>query len=100
MLPLAATTLDNLKKVPPMTWLKIAAVLAGFVVAIVILRKLARLNKVLLAVIVFVTVVIIGFSWVYERNEPAFLTPLVDQIAPFLPSKGSYGKQAGGARKM
>lgn len=100
MFPLAATALDSLKKVPPMTWLKIAAILAGFVVGIVVLRKIARMNKIVLAVIVFIVVVITGFSWVYERNEPAFLTPIVDKIAPFFPSKGSYGKQSTGGPKM
>jgi uncharacterized membrane protein YGL010W len=58
------------------------------------------MNKVVLAVIVFVVVVIMGFSWVYERNEPAFLTPLVEKIAPFFPSKGSYGNQQKAGPKM
>jgi hypothetical protein len=100
MFPLAATALDTLKKLPPSTWLKIAAILAGFVLAIIILRKIARMNKIVLGVIVFVTVVIVGFSWVYERNEPKFLTPLVEKIAPFFPSKGSYGNQQQGGPKM
>ena len=83
-----------------MTWLKIAAILVGFVVAIIVLRKIARMNKIVLAVIVFIVVVITGFSWVYERNEPAFLTPIVNKIAPFFPAKGSYGNQQQGGHKM
>jgi hypothetical protein len=35
------------------------------------------------------------FNWIYHRTEPKFLTPLVDRIAPFFPSAGSYdAKQA------
>ena len=100
MFPLAAATaLDTLKQLPPMTWLKIAAILVTFVLAIVFLRKIARMNKVVLAVICFVVTVILFFNWVYERSEPAFLTPLVDKIAPFFPSKGGYGgKQQQGPR--
>ena len=99
MFPLAATALDSLKQLPPMTWLKIAAVLAGFMVVVVFFRKIAQMNKVVLAVIVFVITVLLFFNWVYERSEPRFLTPLVDKIAPFFPSKGSYGgKQQGGPR--
>jgi hypothetical protein len=99
MFPLAATALDMLKQLPPITWLKIAAVLAGFVVTVVFFRKIAQMNKVVLAVIVFVITVLLFFNWVYERSEPRFLTPLVDKIAPFFPSKGSYGgKQQGGPR--
>ena len=37
-----------------------------------------------------VTVTVVGFHWIYNRQEPKFLTPLVDKIAPFLPSAGSY----------
>ena len=33
----------------------------------------------------------VGFNWIYERNEPAFLTPIVEKIAPFFPAKDSYG---------
>jgi hypothetical protein len=100
MFPLAATALDTLKQLPAMTWLKLAAIVAGFVVIVIFLRKIARMNKVVLAVIVFVVFTIVGFSWVYERNEPAFLTPLVEKIAPFFPSKGSYGGKQQQGPKM
>ncbi len=46
-----------------------------------------------LAIIAFVIFTVVGVNWIYERNEPAFMTPIVDKIAPFLPSKGAYGKQ-------
>jgi len=91
----AATTLDKLKQIPPAFWLKVGAVVLGIIVVVIVLQKVAQMNKVVLAVIAFVVVMIVGVNWIYERNEPAFLTPLVDKIAPFLPSKGSYGaKQA------
>jgi len=38
---------------------------------------------------------VVFFSWVYNRNEPKFLTPIVEKIAPFFPSAGAYNaKQA------
>ncbi len=64
--------------------------LVGIFAAIFAVRYILRLNKFLL----FFTFVIViaGFfgSWTYNRNEPAFLTPVVDFIAPILPSKGAY----------
>ena len=91
----AATTLDKLKQIPPQFWWKVGLVVLGLIVIVTVLQKLAGANKVVMAVIAFVVVMIVGVNWIYERNEPAFLTPLVDKIAPFLPSKGSYGaKQA------
>jgi uncharacterized protein YacL len=87
----AETTIDKLKRVPPEFWWKVGLVVLGLIVAVIILQKVAHMNKIVLAIIIFVVVTVVGFNWIYERNEPKFLTPLVDKIAPFLPSKGSYG---------
>jgi len=58
-------------------------------------RRVMKMNKIIAAVIVFVVGTVVFFSWVYNRNEPAFLTPLVSRIAPFFPSAGSLRQQAG-----
>lgn len=87
--------LEKLKHIPPEFWWKLGLVVLGIVVAVIVLRKLAGMNKVVMAIVVFVVVTVVGFNWIYERNEPAFLTPVIDKVAPFLPSKGSYNaKQA------
>lgn len=94
-MPLFATTtaLEKIQKVPPLWWLKASLFILGFIAVVILLRKIAHMNKMVLGVIVFVVVVGLGFSWVYERNEPAFMTPLVNRVAPFFPAKGSYGAQ-------
>ena len=92
--------MEKLKEVPPAFWLKLLLGVAIFVGAIIALRKVAAMNKVVLAVIAFIVIVVIGVNWVYERNEPAFLTPVVNKIAPFLPSKGSYGGKQQAGPKM
>jgi hypothetical protein len=50
----------------------------------------ARMNKFVLFAIIAVTVLVVGITWVYERNEPKFLTPLIDTIAPFFPARSHY----------
>lgn len=92
LLPLAASALDTAKTIPPATWLKLGIGIAAFVIAVLVLRKIAQMNKVLLGVVVFVVVSIFFFSWVYNRNEPKWMTPLVDKIAPFFPSAGHLEK--------
>lgn len=87
----AATPMERLKAIPPAFWMKVGIGVAIFIGAVILLRKIAAMNKVILGVVAFVIVVVVGFNWVYERTEPAFLTPLVNKIAPFLPTKGSYG---------
>ncbi|HEY8932891.1 MAG TPA: hypothetical protein VIM44_06240 [Rariglobus sp.] len=97
MLLLAATALEKMQSVPMKVWGNVALFLLIFVVAIFIIRKAAEMNKVLLAVIVFVVGSIVCLNWIYARNEPKFLTPIIDPIAKFFPSAE---KQAAKEKKM
>lgn len=84
----APTVVDRLKQIPFDFWWKMAIGVAALVAVVVILRKVAKMNKVLLAVGVFLVVTIVGFNWIYERSEPAWATPAVQFLAGFLPTKG------------
>jgi hypothetical protein len=92
MLFLAVTTIDKLKAVPPKDWWIFAGCIVGFFLCVFVLRRLLRVNKVFLFLGVFVVCGFTFVSWVYNRNEPAFLTPFVDQLAQFLPTKNAYAK--------
>lgn len=96
---LAASALDTVKQLPASTWIKIAIALAAIVVAVILLRKIASTNKIVLGVVVFVVCTVVFFSWVYNRNEPKFLSPIIDRIAPFFPSAGSYNAKQQSAPK-
>ena len=90
MLLLAATALEKIKDVPAMFWIKAFAVIAGFVVAVIVFQKVVHMNKLVLGLIIFVVGGVVGFRWVYERDEPAFMTPIIGLIADsgFFPTKG------------
>jgi len=90
MVLFAVTAIEKMKTLPPAVWLKIGIAIAALVIAVFVLRKILRMNKVIAGVIVFVVCTVVFFSWVYNRNEPKFLTPLINRIAPFFPSAGSY----------
>jgi hypothetical protein len=83
---LAATTLEKMQAVPAKVWINIGIGILVFVVGIILIRKAAGMNKVLLSVIIFVVVTIVGFNWVYSRNEPKFMTPIIEPLADFFPS--------------
>jgi hypothetical protein len=57
------------------------------------LRKVAKMNKVVLAVVTFVVVTVVGFNWVYERTEPEWATPMVGFLSGFFPTKGPPAKK-------
>jgi hypothetical protein len=86
----ATTTLDKLQKIPPAFWLKLGGAVLGVILVVVILRKVLKVNKFVLGGVTFVTCGIVFFNWIYNRTEPAFLTPLVNRIAPFFPAAGAY----------
>lgn len=90
MLFLATSALEKAQSIPPATWLKLGIAVAAIVAVVVVLRAVAKMNKILLGVGVFVVVSIVFFSWIYNRNEPKWMTPVIEKIAPFFPSAGSY----------
>lgn len=89
----AVTALEKMKTLPPDVWLKIGIAVAAVVIAMFVFRRIMKLNKVIAGVVVFVVVTVVFFSWVYNRNEPKFLTPIVERIAPFFPSAGAYASK-------
>ncbi|HEU5081471.1 MAG TPA: hypothetical protein VFT72_19820 [Opitutaceae bacterium] len=90
MLILAASALEKAASLPGSFWLKVGLGVAAFLLAVVLLRKLMETNKVILIAVGFVLCSLVFINWVYERNEPAFLTPIVNVLAEFLPTKGAY----------
>jgi hypothetical protein len=90
MLLLAATTLEKLQAVPARFWMNVALAIGVGLVIIILIRYASRMNKLVLSLVIFIMVAVVGVHWVYERNEPKFLTPTVNKIAPYLPKKPQY----------
>jgi len=84
------TPLEKLQHIPPAFWLKLGLAVLAVILAVVLLRKIAQMNKVILAAVVFVVLTIVGFNWIYQRNEPSWATPVVEKLAGFFPTKGAY----------
>ncbi|MDB6165673.1 MAG: hypothetical protein JWQ83_813 [Lacunisphaera sp.] len=86
----AVTAFDKLQTLPPAVWLKIGIAILSLVVVVFVLRRVMKMNKIIAGVVIFVVTTVVFFSWVYNRNEPKFMTPLVERIAPFFPTAGAY----------
>jgi hypothetical protein len=83
----ATTTADRLRAIPSDVWMKLALGVIGLVIALIILRKVAGMNKVVLTVVALFFATMGGFNWIYERSEPAWATPFVSVVAGFVPTK-------------
>lgn len=90
MLAIAMTTLEKLQMVPTRFWLNALMLIAFGVIAIILVRHAAEMNRAILSMIVLLMITTVGFHWVYERNEPAAFSPIINKIAPLFPSKISY----------
>jgi apolipoprotein N-acyltransferase len=90
--PMPATGLDKLRAIPTEFWVKAGIAVLALVIVVLVLRKLAQANKVVVAVVAFIVLSMVGFNWIYERNEPAWATPVVEKLAGFFPSKGKLEK--------
>ena len=86
-----AAALDITKvteKLPPDFWMKTGIFLGIVVVLVLAVRFYQNSNKIFLTLGLAVVVGIVFFSMVYNRNEPAWLTPVIEPLAQFFPSKG------------
>jgi len=86
----AVSAVDKMKTLPPDIWLKIGVTIAAILIVILVMRHVLKMNRIIAGIVMFVVFSVFFFSWVYNRNEPKFLTPIIERIAPFFPSAGSY----------
>ncbi len=86
----AVTAAEKLQKIPTAFWINVALAVLIIVGVVIVMRKLAGTNKVVLAVLSLIIISVVGFNWIYERNEPKFLTPVVDKLSGFFPTKAGY----------
>ena len=90
---LPVTTLDRLRAIPPEFWLRVAVAIGMVIALVFFLRKVAKMNKLVLTIVTFIVVTVVGFNWIWERDEPAWATPAVNFLSGFLPSKGPPPKK-------
>jgi uncharacterized membrane protein HdeD (DUF308 family) len=84
----SSTVWQKLHNVPTDFWIRMAIGIAIIVAVVLVLRKLAQVNKVVLTVVAGLFLSVVGFSWIYERNEPTWATPAVSFLSGFFPTKG------------
>jgi fucose 4-O-acetylase-like acetyltransferase len=82
--------LEKIEKIPHAFWLKLAIVIVGLILFVIVLRKILSINKFVMGGIIFIGGGLIWFNWLYYRTEPKFLSPFFDKIAPFFPTAGAY----------
>jgi hypothetical protein len=90
---------EQLKHVPRQFWINLAICIVALVLILRVWRALKRFNDYAPYFAAALAAAFIFFYWVYERTEPAFLTPIVDRIAPFVPTHSQQDRIVEKARK-
>jgi hypothetical protein len=72
---------------PDSDWLRFGVLLLVLLAVLQAVRLVSRVNRSVLFTVFIIGVVGLFSSWVRNRNEPQFLTPVVDAVAPFFPAK-------------
>lgn len=90
---------EQLKRVPKDTWINLLVVVVALFLIVRMWRALKKINDYAPYVVATLTFGSIFFYWVYARTEPRFLTPIVEQLAPFFPSKARQDQIQEGRRK-
>jgi hypothetical protein len=76
------------EKLPPDFLMKTAIFLGVVIVVVLAVRFYQNSNKIFLTIGIAVVTGVIFFNWIYNRSEPEFLSPLIEPLANFFPSKG------------
>ncbi|HVU32858.1 MAG TPA: hypothetical protein VHE61_05450 [Opitutaceae bacterium] len=88
-LAVATTTLDRLQHVAPAAWTRIGIAVLALVAVVIVLRKVAKINKLILAIVVCLAASFVGFNWIYQGNEPDWARPVIEPLTKFFPTKDS-----------
>ena len=70
-------------------WFPYAIGVLGLIFAFSVWQTLKSLPKLVMYPIIMATAMIVFMNWVYYRNEPEILTPMVNMIAQFMPTSGT-----------
>ncbi len=84
----ASSVADQLRNVPKQTWLNLAICVFAVIIVVRLWKGLKKLNDYAPWFAAALAGSFILFYWVYERNEPEFMTPVVEKLSFFMPTKG------------
>jgi len=85
-----ASTWDKLRHIPSQTWINLGICVLAIVLIVRTWRMLKKFNDYAPWIGAALVSTTIMAYWIYERAEPRFLTPVVERLADFLPTKAKH----------
>ena len=78
---------ETYRQLPESDWLRFGVLLLVLLTVLWLMRLVSRVNRYVLFVAFVFGIFGLMASWVHNRNEPTFMTPVVDVVAPWFPAK-------------
>lgn len=75
------------EKLPPDFLMKTGLFLLVVLVIVIAVKIYQGSNKIFLSILLCAVIGIVFFNWIYNRSEPAFLTPIIEPLSQFFPTK-------------
>lgn len=77
---------QSLEPLYSQTWFPYAIGTLGILFAYSVYMSLRSLPKMVMYPIIAAACAIVFMNWVYNRNEPEMLTPMINMLTPWLPT--------------
>jgi energy-coupling factor transporter transmembrane protein EcfT len=90
---------DKLRRVPTETWIQLLITVFAIFVVIRVWKGLRQINEFVPYLVAGLTCAVLFLLMVYNRNEPRFLTPLVERMTHFFPTKSAQEQRLDQMRK-
>ena len=87
MSTLLKTIHDAYQQLPDGDWLRFGILLLVLLSTLWLVRLVSKVNRYVMLVVFIFGGTLLMANWVHNRNEPSFLTPVVDAVAPWFPAK-------------
>lgn len=84
------TVWDKIKAVPLETWASIAVAVLVIILLVRLWKNLREFNEFAPWIALFMIGGSVILYWTYERTEPKLLTPVINVLSQYLPSKIPY----------
>ena len=90
---------EKLRNIPSESWINLGICILAVVIIVRAWRTMRRFNEFFPWIAAAMAGVMIFSYWTYNRTEPRFLTPVVDKLTVFLPTKSKHEQDLEKLRK-
>mgnify|MGYP001557984484 CR=1 FL=1 len=87
MLAAQSSVWDQIRRVPRQAWINVVICVLAVLIVVRLWRAMKKLNDYAPYFVAVIVTTTVFFYWVYNRTEPRILSPLVDRLVPFFPTR-------------